>query len=1164
MRIELIDLLRYGNFTDRPIALPKAACDIHVIVGPNEAGKSTLRSAVVDLLYGFPRSPPQAFLHPPNELRLGATIEHGDDRLEFHRTKGLKNTVRSLTDEPLPEGTLAPFLGPTDRGFFEQMFGLDRERLVAGGHSILTSGSDVGRILFAAASGIEGVSSVLAALNAEADTLWSPRRSKDRAFYRALDAFESAAAELKAATVRSKDWSEKQVAVTGLDEALAGAHNAYTALQAQRNTLERVRRVAPYLATLSTKHQALADLGAVPDLPASAAQTLLETEKAIALHEAAQSSQSKLQAEAAATLAAIRVDDAVLALAPEIRALDELRLQLRAHEGDIVRREAEVAALWKSACEASSQLEWPGATEAELRDRLPPLPRRKSLERLILEQGAIATSLQAATQAERTKSGELQRAEAQLKDLPMGEVPVALQAALTAAQQLGDAAGVRWQRYAESAKRQAAQEAALAALGAWSFDDVACLRAVMPPSAETLDAFQRDQATDDADGRAITQRIEALRAEVIARELEVAQYRETYHPVTRAEVLDKRTARDEQWGAIRHGRQSLDGAAAAFERLVAGADAAADGRETTVQEATTLQGKLHGLERLRLELSGHEAQLDRLREATDARATRWVALVESCGLPGMRPDAMGSWIEARKVALAASDSVEDAQRACLDWDDAIHARSAALVRGLQDLGLQPQARGEGGDGSVLLATLVLEAASFIESVGQARGQRRALQVQLADATLALVGLRRVLADTDAQMTKWSASWVEATAQMGIAHHDDAPADLGQAQGALELMARIDENLAEMHKLRSERIATMHADLARLSVEAARLVQAVAAELVGKPAADVASELALRLSRANEARAEARRQTAALEAARTKESDAQSAIEALQAGLRPLMERAGVASTADLRRAISRADAARDIEAAIALAEQGLHQGGDELPVAQLQAEADAVSLDQVLPAVQDLTSQMDDLLERQTTLSAERSTAEAALATIGGSADAATCEGRRQEALARMAEAVERYARVITAAHLLKWSIEQYRETRQGPMLKLAGAIFAGLTLNSFDALTVDFDSETLKLQGRRPGGARVDVGGMSDGTRDQLYLALRLAALDLHLGQAHALPFIADDLFVNYDNRRAQAGLASLGELSRKTQVIFLTHHEHLLPLVRDIFGQGVNVVTL
>ena len=122
----------------------------------------------------------------------------------------------------------------------------------------------------------------------------------------------------------------------------------------------------------------------------------------------------------------------------------------------------------------------------------------------------------------------------------------------------------------------------------------------------------------------------------------------------------------------------------------------------------------------------------------------------------------------------------------------------------------------------------------------------------------------------------------------------------------------------------------------------------------------------------------------------------------------------------------------------------------------------------------------------------------------------------------------------------------------------------------------MDFDAEPLKLQGRRHDGQLVDIGGLSEGTRDQLYLALRLAALHLHLdpGQGdsavqalhggHALPFIADDLFINYDDRRARAGLHALGELSRHTQVLFLTHHDHLLPQVREVFGAAVNVVEL
>ena len=86
----------------------------------------------------------------------------------------------------------------------------------------------------------------------------------------------------------------------------------------------------------------------------------------------------------------------------------------------------------------------------------------------------------------------------------------------------------------------------------------------------------------------------------------------------------------------------------------------------------------------------------------------------------------------------------------------------------------------------------------------------------------------------------------------------------------------------------------------------------------------------------------------------------------------------------------------------------------------------------------------------------------------------------------------------------------------------------------------------------------------MSEGTRDQLYLALRLAALDMHLARAHALPFVTDDLFINFDDQRSKAGLEALAALSQRTQVLFLTHHDHILDLVREVYGDSVNLVRL
>ena len=56
MRLNRLDLTRYGKFTDQNINLGERKAgepDFHIVYGPNEAGKSTALAAFLDLLFGI-------------------------------------------------------------------------------------------------------------------------------------------------------------------------------------------------------------------------------------------------------------------------------------------------------------------------------------------------------------------------------------------------------------------------------------------------------------------------------------------------------------------------------------------------------------------------------------------------------------------------------------------------------------------------------------------------------------------------------------------------------------------------------------------------------------------------------------------------------------------------------------------------------------------------------------------------------------------------------------------------------------------------------------------------------------------------------------------------------------------------------------------------------
>ncbi len=159
---------------------------------------------------------------------------------------------------------------------------------------------------------------------------------------------------------------------------------------------------------------------------------------------------------------------------------------------------------------------------------------------------------------------------------------------------------------------------------------------------------------------------------------------------------------------------------------------------------------------------------------------------------------------------------------------------------------------------------------------------------------------------------------------------------------------------------------------------------------------------------------------------------------------------------------------------------------------------------------------------------------------------------------ARIAQRTQTYARTRMAAAIVARVMQTYREQHQGPVLGRAGELFARLTRGRFSSLAVDYQDDCQILLGQQPDGGRLGVSGLSQGTRHQLFLALRLAAIEEHLREREAVPIIIDDLLVQFDDARATATLEVLAELACQTQVLFFTHHRHLCELAATTLPAG------
>ena len=1181
MRIRELRLLRYGKFTDRVLTLPHAPQDIHLVVGANEAGKSTMRRALSDWLFGFPmRSTGMDFLHPMQDLRLGGIIEDnalsredhssGQDTatsgtkekgpsdgqirsLNFERCKAQKNTLRTPADEPLPDSTLHEWLGSLQADEFRRMYALDHATLVEGSESILQASDDIGRMLFQAAAGIEHLGDALKTLQQEADSLWAPRKSGNRVFYQQQDAYEDARRTLGQAQLRTRDWKESHDALMDVQHQLEEARNKHAEIQHHIHRLERIRRVQPLLRDAEAARQrqeALQASGMPPLLPDNARQIFEQASQQGAL---VQAELTRLQAalnELDQTLSAITLDTPVLARADEITRLDEARVQCHDHPARLQRHQEKLQMLQAKLKALAVELDWPAEEEAAMARRLPAPAWRERTAQLIHRHQALQHAVEKARHERNTQAQNLSQWQAQLQSLASEGIDPTLSDLLEQARRLGDSDVQSEALASERQRLDAALEATLAGMGPWR-QPIDRLQAMLVPETSQVDAL-RVQQHDDA--RARQARQEALQKkiqDIQHQEQALLQLVRHHQPVSREEVAQARRQRDDDWQAIKADPATLPARAGAFEARMHEADALADARLERAQHEADRQSYANQLEKLKLERSGIESDIQAIETRMARRLADWQAQAAACGLPDLPLDAALTWLKRHQDALELLARRQNAEHQL----QALHQRVEALRQALTDrLALPATTRLDDG---------LRQARERLETAQRIAGQRSTLETQIQDAQQRLVPLQTALIQAESQWQDWQQAWQAALAEAG--HDDTLPVE--RLETRLARMQDIQTLLAQMDSLRADDIEPLQSALDSWMRHARTLADHLMPDAPADMSPqDMALTLAGRLKTARQHEAEhdrlqqqQARDRQALEAARQQ----QIQVDAL---LQPLRVAAGIDDMTLLGPAIARSEERRQIEHEIRRIETALREAGDGQPLESQRTEAASIEPDQLQVELNRLGTEAEQVVEDISRLGAQHGQLKAAFDALNGSDAAARAAARQQEAAAGMAEAAERYLRLKTAARLLQWSMERFRQTRQGPMLARASEIFQALTLGSFSRLLVDADSHdsprlvSIRTDGNKP----VEVPGLSEGTRDQLYLALRLAALDQQAGQGSRMPLIADDLFINFDDRRTEAGLQVLGDVSRRMQVILLTHHDHLVPLARQVLGDGLNVIEL
>lgn len=1140
MRFRQLELVRYGGFADRVFDFGEGRPDLHLVVGPNEAGKSTTLQAIGDFLFGIPGQSSQNWRYEYGQLRLRALIEHDGEVLDVTRRKGNRDTLLTADGTPFANDPLARLLAGIDRAGFERMFGLDHAKLRKGGESILGGSDDAARITLEAGTGVSHIGNEVTRLTEAATALFKPG-GQNPPVNRLMRERAEALARVRQTSISDADWTQSRQRRTQAEERRAALIAEAEELDREQARLDRLGLARAPSARLSSARDELAGLGSLPELPEDTAERLTT-----ARAERVTAGELKVQVEADlarvdAAIASIEPPGSILTQRERVEALEERRPVIAKAVIDLERRRAELERI--DGRIAAARVEAGLAPEA-------PLPTAGWRKRAAahLEARRQAKTREADALRERTKlvrTGE--RIARDLSVLGSEVDPADLIAALAALpadaeQRLADAE-------TQADHKRTLGAARLAELAPWQ-GSAPALRELLPPTEAEAAAVRGAGETALAAATAARKDAETAEASAIRAEARLEILMAGGLLPTQEAVMAARSERDAH---VRHVRKRLvmpraaedEDAGRALMEAVAQADQLADRREAEAARVAEYALVIASRDEAQALLAAARQREEKYREEIKQIAESWNARLQALGFnASILPADLPGWLAKRSASLeaererATADNVLELLTSRFAQARAGIASAYALCGGdtaaKDDPALIRRAQGR-------VAELAANAASRARLTGEISAIKQSVaQLDVEDAELA-----RALTDLDAELQR-------------IVGETGLPGDADEiaVADALEALSEVNEEIGARDGLQRQ-VSGMEQDRTSFEGELAEVLSALGMSRDGE-AVDQTRRLAGLLREA--VRSKEALATHAVEHARLNSECERIQVRLNNVGhsIDEVMRLAGAGSETELDQIL--ADIGRR-EAARAAERNAL----GELAGADNGAGLDALATEIAALSIEEEAAARARIEDRRREVAAEREivggTLNAADEEAGRAASGSAAADAQQAATdttGALAQAAEEHIRAAAAAALLRWMLDRHRATNQAPLIARAGALFNQVTGGAFTGLTIGYASDDRPIiLACRANGSEVGVEALSEGTRDQLYLALRLGSIEGRAA-AGALPIVCDDLLITADDTRSAALLQVLAAAAEHSQVIVFSHHAHLIDVARRAVGEG------